>query len=262
MGHDVLQVAAAGDAGEGEDGGHAQAPAAEDVCFDIVADQDAAVGLDAQAMAEAGEEDLVGFAAEDRRHIGGVGKHGGQSAGAKLDAPLAGVAAVGRDADEFSALAQQVQPDTQAFFGGIGVGRRPDDHGIARLAVALHPIDQSGEHFLDALGGQIEHARMGAVFGDHIVGGGGGGGVDVAEVDLHAHAQQPAHDPQRAGGAVRQAGESAMGALEILNQIDRAGERVFFVVDGPVEVEQDGVVVVEQAGHAASVETGQGESRR
>ncbi len=88
---------------------------------------------------------------------------------------------------------------------------------------------------------------------DHVIRGGGAGGIDRFRRQVDAHAQEARDDSVGAGGAVGQAGETAVLALEAADQIDRAGEGVFLVIHGPVEVKEDGGEVVEVWVHGASV---------
>src|SRR5206468_3854225 len=100
-----------------------------------------------------------------------------------------------------------------------------------------------------SVGAQVEHARAAGPAGHHHVSRRGSRGVNAVGRHVDAHAGEARGDSAGAGGAIGQAGEVTVVELELANQVDRAGERVFFVIDGAVEVKEDGVEVGEGGRH-------------
>ena len=72
-----------------------------------------------------------------------------------------------------------------------------------------------------------------------MVTGRGRGSVNVKRVNSYAHSRQSRAELFRAGRAVRQTSVGLPCCLELPDELDGAGEGVFLVVDGAVEVEQD-----------------------
>src|SRR5688500_3315365 len=72
VGGQGCQFLLARDAGQGEDGPDAEGLGAGDVRFDVVADEDALIRVDVKLVAQFGEKDAVGLAAEDGGDVGGV----------------------------------------------------------------------------------------------------------------------------------------------------------------------------------------------
>ncbi len=59
--------------------------------------------------------------------------------------------------------------------------------------------------------------------------------------DIHAHAFESLADLRGAGGAIGEASVGASFLLESQDEFGCAEEGAFFMVDGSVEVEEDGV---------------------
>ena len=121
------------------------------------------------------------------------------------------------------------------------------DHRVACLIDLLDPLHFSIEHFMKPFGGEAEDARRGREMLEHIIGSGGGSGINIVSRHFDAH---PAGPPgARAGRAVGQTGVFAIFGLQAMNQIDRPGQNVIFVIKSAVEIEQHGGVGGEIIGH-------------
>lgn len=104
---------------------------------------------------------MLGLSTENRFDRGGIGELPSERAAPEFQPAFAGVDAVGADADGNGPFAKELEGDALAFRGGVAVGGRTDDHGIAGLGVGLDPINKPLEHFFDAVGGQVVNADAG-----------------------------------------------------------------------------------------------------
>ncbi len=116
-----LQFVLGGDTGQGEDGLHSDAFASGDIGFEVIADEDAPGGLDAEFMAQFEEEFPLGLSAEDGGSVGGVCEQLAEGSAAEFESAWAGEDAIGADADQFSALSEQDERGALAIFGGIHI---------------------------------------------------------------------------------------------------------------------------------------------
>lgn len=182
-----LQFVLGGDTGQREDGLHSDAFATGDIGFEVIADEDAPGGLDAEFVAQFEEEFLFGLSAEDGVSVGRVSEQLAERSAAEFKSAWAGEDAIGTDADQFGALSEQDECGALALFGRIHIRGAAGDDGVARGGWQIHPIDFSVEEFLYSGGCEVEDAWA-AVFFDDVGCSGFSCREDVFGGDVHAHA--------------------------------------------------------------------------